>query len=306
MYQEKPQSHRGKGHVQHAMDALDEKEITEGSLVIIGNGFDLAHNLKTSFSDFRTWLLEHGQKDFVHAMENVFYRLRGLDESKLWSEFELALGDVDVDLIHSLYQEGHKGKDVFDDVIEPTVLSIRKNFTNWINDIDTHLLRPKFSLPKSVYYLSFNYTDTLETVYKIPESNIRHIHGSSRTGGNTLIYGCQDDPIPLTVLDKEEDDDLQYLVRYKTAELLNNGLKKNTNEIITNNRDFFARLSNTKKVFVIGHSLAEVDWPYFNEIRKYIAKDAKWQISYHSMIEKIRFQSSSLFIGRQNVQFKRF
>lgn len=287
------------------MDALDEKEIIEGSLVIIGNGFDLAHNLKTSFSDFRTWLLEHGQKDFVQSMENIFYRLHGMDENNLWSDFESALGSVDIDMLHSLYQEDHKGKDVYEDVIERIVLSIRGKFTDWINDINTQLFQPKLSLPKSAYYLSFNYTDTLETLYEIPKANICYIHGCQKSK-DKLVYGCLNDPIPLSVLDKEETDDLQYLVRYKTAELLNNGLKKNTSEIIAINKKFLEGLGNIKDVFVIGHSLAEVDWPYFNEIRKYIAKDAKWQISYHSMIEKIRLQSSSLFIGQQNVQFKRF
>ena len=54
------------------MDAFDDKEITKDSLVIIGNGFDLAHGLKTGYSDFREWLLQHDQSGFVQSMERIF------------------------------------------------------------------------------------------------------------------------------------------------------------------------------------------------------------------------------------------
>lgn len=287
------------------MDAFDNKEITKDSLVIIGNGFDLAHGLKTVYSDFRAWLFKHGQKDFVRSMEDIFYGLYESDENRLWSEFESALGKIDIDEIHYRYQEDHNGKDVFDDVIEPTVLSIRENFTNWIKDINTHLVQPIFSLPKSAHYLSFNYTDTLETFYGIPKKRICHIHGSI-IDNTQLVYGCQNDPVPLSVLDKEEKDNIQYLVRYKTAELVNSGLKKNTVENIQKNVKFFERLGNIKKVLVIGHSLAEVDWPYFLEVRKHVPKEVMWQITYHSTMERIRLRSSLLFSGWQNIQFKRF
>ena len=287
------------------MDAFDDKEITKDSLVIIGNGFDLAHGLKTGYSDFREWLLQHDQSGFVQSMERIFYGLYGLEENNLWAEFESALGEIDIDDIHSSYQEDHKGKDIFDDIIEPTVLSIRGNFTTWIKDINTHQVHPKLSLPKNAYYLSFNYTDTLEALYGIPKKRICHIHGSI-IDNTQLVYGCQNDPVPLSVLDKEEKDNIQYLVRYKTAELLNSGLKKNTAENIQKNMKFFEGLGNIKKVFVIGHSLAEVDWPYFLEVRRHVPKEVVWQITYHSTMEKIRLRSSLLLSGWQNIQFKRF
>lgn len=283
---------------------FDSKDVSEDSLVVIGNGFDLAHGLKTSYSDFRIWLLSHGHEDFVVHMEDVFYGLCEYeDEKKLWADFESSLGTVDIDTIHSLYQEEHKGKDVVDDVIEPTVLSIRKNFTNWIKHVNIQHSNSIFSLPSNAYYLSFNYTDTLESIYEIPKEQICYIHGC-QSNDDKLIYGCLREPIHKSVLDREEKDILQYPVRYKATELLNGFLKKNTIAQIEKKQLFFKKLDSVKNVFVIGHSLAEVDWPYFLEIRKHVPKETIWRITYHKIEDKIKLQSQRLLTDWNNILFK--
>lgn len=287
------------------MDALDSKEIIRDSLVVVGNGFDLAHGLKTSFTDFRSWLINHDQGRFLQSMEDIFYGLYDADKNKLWSEFESALGKVDIDDIHLEYQEIFKGKDVFDDIIEPTVLFIGMNFTAWIKDINTQFVKPKLSLPKDALYLSFNYTDTLESVYGIPQKQICHIHGWEK-GDTELVYGCKDNPIPFSLLDKEEKDCIQYLVRYKCAEFLKDALKKNTTKHINDHHTFFESIESVKNVFVIGHSLAEVDWPYFLEIHKHSSKESTWHITYHNYQDKIKLQSCLLLTKLKNVQLTVF
>lgn len=60
-------------------------------LFIIGNGFDLAHEYKTSYGSFRDYLSEKG------AMEGAFYIpdiFRDVSESD-WSNFEQLLEDYD-------------------------------------------------------------------------------------------------------------------------------------------------------------------------------------------------------------------
>lgn len=286
------------------MELFNSRDITKDSLVIIGNGFDLAHGLKTSYFDFHAWLLAHGQEHFVKSMESIFYTLKGVDDKDLWSDFESALGVVDIDFTRQMYQDEHKGKDVFDEVVEPTILLIGTHFKNWIESIDTSTTKPILSLPTNARYLTFNYTNTLESVYRIPQKQILHIHGC-HADGETLIYGCQNDPVPLSVLDKEESDDLQYIIRYKTADLLNDSLKKNTTALIRENHAFFESFSDVRDIFVIGHSLARVDWPYFLEIQRHIARDASWQITYHNTKDKIKLQTNLPFQERNNINFKR-
>lgn len=60
-----------------------------------------------------------------------------------------------------------------------------------------------------------------------------------------------------------------------------NGLIKGSASIIHQNLDFFNSLSDIEQVVVYGHSFYEVDWPYMEEIVKYIGIDKPWAISYH-------------------------
>ena len=43
---------------------------------------------------------------------------------------------------------------------------------------------------------------------------------------------------------------------------------------------YLKALSDVEEVYVIGHSLSEVDYPYFDEVNKHC--NAKWIIGYHS------------------------
>ena len=55
---------------------------------------------------------------------------------------------------------------------------------------------------------------------------------------------------------------------------------KKCSEIIKKHSAFFEGLSDVEEVYVIGHSLSEVDYPYFDEVNKHC--NAKWIIGYHS------------------------
>ena len=44
--------------------------INDNVLYIIGNGFDLAHDMKTSYEDFHQWLLDNGESSAVNRIES--------------------------------------------------------------------------------------------------------------------------------------------------------------------------------------------------------------------------------------------
>ena len=54
-------------------------------------------------------------------------------------------------------------------------------------------------------------------------------------------------------------------------------LQKPVNEVIARYSGFFLSLSDIATIRVIGHSLNEIDLPYFKEVAKN-AKDAKWVV----------------------------
>ena len=56
---------------------------------------------------------------------------------------------------------------------------------------------------------------------------------------------------------------------------------KKCSDIIKNHQQFFDELAGIEEVYVIGHSLSEVDYPYFREVCK--KSNAKWCIGYHSL-----------------------
>ena len=44
----------------------------EKTLFIIGNGFDIAHDIKSCYKDYHDWLLQHDYHEFVAYMESMF------------------------------------------------------------------------------------------------------------------------------------------------------------------------------------------------------------------------------------------
>ncbi|WP_429413148.1 AbiH family protein, partial [Roseimarinus sediminis] len=61
---------------------------------------------------------------------------------------------------------------------------------------------------------------------------------------------------------------------------------KATESIIKEHEVFFKNLKSINRVFVLGHSLADVDIEYFEKIRANISPNAKWIVSFFGAAEK--------------------
>lgn len=59
---------------------------------------------------------------------------------------------------------------------------------------------------------------------------------------------------------------------------------KQCDDIIDRNRDFFQSLENLKLITVLGHSMSDVDLPYFQEILRHVRhpENIEWQFTCHS------------------------
>lgn len=63
------------------------------------------------------------------------------------------------------------------------------------------------------------------------------------------------------------------------------------------NRRFFSDLNNVDEINVIGHSLGEVDMPYFREIRNNVRKDTIWNVYYFCEADEVDYREKIISIG---------
>lgn len=68
------------------------------TLYIIGNGFDLMHQMKSSYKDFHQWLKIHSRIDYIAELQKTFPMSKDGDYL-LWSDFEEALGECDIETV---------------------------------------------------------------------------------------------------------------------------------------------------------------------------------------------------------------
>lgn len=260
-------------------------------LYIIGNGFDLYHGLPTGYGHFHEYIKEH-DKGLVELIEKYYLFNKNSD---FWSDFEENLGNLDDDLLGEYglnYLEDY-GSDNWRDAfhhdyqhelnrkIDRITLGIRKSFCNWLSQISFDGLKKKaILLEKDAYYLTFNYTHTLEKIYDISTQNILHIHGMFKGHGNDkIVYGHGGHPY---IVEKDIDDH-----RIVEGEgIIKDYFEKTTKpvmQIIHKHQKFFYKMIvDVTNVTIIGHSMNEIDYPYFKRIGNSIKGRIDWTYYYHS------------------------
>ena len=162
---------------------------------ILGNGFDLAHGLKTSYWDFRMYL-ERVDLDYLIELEEIFgcYPESNADLVKecLWKEFEYQLGELDVDGKIDDGKDFQLGLEIEDIGVEDTlddyweqqygfISRLNDYLKEWVQQIDitrAEIHRFKLKPARCDTFLTFNYTLLLEERYRTPPEQILHIHGS--------------------------------------------------------------------------------------------------------------------------------
>lgn len=260
-------------------------------LYIIGNGFDRYLGIASSYQDFHKYMISQWPNGEIlsNQLERFFPALDDKGNCLLWSDFENALGIMDRENILDYCQIGyslddyenlaHYAYDIEDcpDTYLSSILSdLDACFHTWVNSLaiyggDTSL--PYFE--KDALFFSFNYTETLEKIFMIPDEKICHIHGR-RHVSDQYIYGHNSNNGETIIGDTFVED-----VAYEKIENYYHGLYKDMCKHITENRNFFdiIRKSSINKVIVYGCSLGEIDLPYFTEINKCISCEAEWFFS---------------------------
>ena len=261
-------------------------QIAKETLIIIGNGFDRAHDIESSYWDFREWLCKKGNRQLVDMMDTFFSNQRDV-----WSGIEQALGeyneeaildycrpDEEFDLDHSLSSSA-RVEDSPNDIFQPVLDEFKEAFHEWVDSIEINGIEKKYTLDPDCRYLTFNYTDTLETEYGIPANHIAHIHGS-RLVDDEYVVGHNNKRSPSDAWGEDgiifEQQAQENIIRWM------NEMTKDYAGNIALHRAFFNGLSNVKQIITYGHSMAPVDWPYFEEIIKNVGVNIPWRVSCYS------------------------
>ena len=191
---------------------------------------------------------------------------------------------------------------------------LKQRFKKWIKTLVVQSDDRPFSMLHGDYkVLSFNYTEFIETLYGAKSNNVCYIHGCRKNRNNCkpseLILGHrpgmeeeQWDKVRLKPF-KFKDPYKRYIMESaletaaREAVWYEEETTKKCSDIIKKHRSFFEELTIIKYIFVIGHSLSEVDYPYFEEICK--KTNAKWYIGYHSLDDLKRLLS---FADKMNLR----
>lgn len=301
------------------------------NLYIIGNGFDLHHDIQCSFLNFMEWIKEN-DKDLLSKLGQVYHNAY---EHNWWKDFENNLAQLNIS-----YYANKKGN-LYDpeyikngsieekteyasqkvieefDIIKDT---LRHDFQKWLSE--AYEKRPKekkIQFPSECsIFLTFNYTKTLEDIYEIDAKHVYHIHGiiddrDSMVVGHGLGMSELND-----MLESQEPRIGEFwskklnritrlqIVKPKHKELATLSslesivsLKKDVGGCIEKNQQFFNKIFDIERIYVYGFSFSSIDMPYLEKIISRTKPETHWVISWYSQEDKRRIMD---FIIRHDIQ----
>lgn len=167
----------------------------KNKLFVIGNGFDLEHNLPTRFDpDFKNIAMKHEQNNFWNLYQSC--------KNDIWSDFENLLGCPDFGTLEEIFygyepdylsdRESDRDSIIYQVGLNGNLRGALYEFADNAEKSLRNIQRKVFFediFNSGGYYITFNYTHTLEYIYGIPQENILHIHGE--VGANNLKLGYQ-------------------------------------------------------------------------------------------------------------------
>ena len=260
----------------------------KNTLNLLGNGFELHFGLRTAWKDFDSFVNDYYRERADQITNTGLCLFKNPDN--LWKDFEKALGEIDLDFCREYTQDQESLKMMYADIY-----SIKKEisclFEKWLKKIDITIEEKKrkdLSFSQSIFFINFNYTETLEKNFNVSPRNIYHIHG--KTGGS-VIFGhapkqdikkiCEAIHEGYETRKAEEFSAYRLLDEYltQTEKPVKNMIEKAEKALMS-----LLKWKEIKAVYVIGHSYSEVDQPYFCWIKQ--KTSAKWFLGYYSETDR--------------------
>ena len=297
---------------------MDNKDFER--LYVIGNGFDLHHGMPTSYNSYRIWLKENHHD--VYERLNELYS-DGMNKAEWWNDFETNLGYIvdlrgrientawvneptEDELERDRFIDDHRGAWDVQEEMGRVIGSIKGTFHEWVDSL------PKASSGNMVkmetadsFFITFNYTNTLEHLYKVSSEEILHIHGGLSDDEYVIGHGRDYNEVAneaepyLEPWDGKMDpseygldaiDDLitEHTKKEYVEQIMS--LRKPVSEIITNNQEVFKNLHAVQEVHIYGLSFSDIDVAYISKIVDSVSPEAIFEVSYFSTIDKMRIE----------------
>ncbi|MFD2115836.1 bacteriophage abortive infection AbiH family protein [Paenibacillus yanchengensis] len=280
-------------------------------LFIIGNGFDSAHGLPTKFVDYKNsfnmgdfYYDEDDEKSEIELIsrnrtKNDDIGTLDVDDTKRFAFQTLCACATDKDNWSDIEESIAKAPELrFNTEITMTELegseiviavsTMKEYFDIWIAGINISKSRPKPDFRTLTsdqdLFLTFNYTETLEEVYNIPESQICHIHGKRMTvKGKTIVKGIElgHGEKPRKISDMVTD----YYEYVSLKRKAHQSIRKKTSKILYRNRNFFNKIYSNDiiEIYSYGFSFGSVDRYYFEKLfKKLDTTKIVWHFNDHS------------------------
>lgn len=256
-------------------------------LYIIGNGFDIHHGLKTQYRDYKKYLKQKDSQlveDFDEFLD--CYNIRKEDIQN-WSDLEVYTQNI---YCVDLYQILDRSIDCSETDMDRAsywhniqfnsedyskwITDIGFNVKEWIQQIEYASITKDSELPidTTATYINFNYTETLQSLYGIPDNNVFHIHGKAT---NEIVFGNNyfpDDKIKNSIIKTDSNNEDSDWRIDEAVNILNSRLKeskiyyKKSDEIILKNRRFFESIVECQELVIMGFSFGSEDLCYIHKI----------------------------------------
>ncbi|MCH5248303.1 MAG: bacteriophage abortive infection AbiH family protein [Lachnospiraceae bacterium] len=230
------------------------------------------------------------------TLEELELNLKNIEQEefeqrlKMWSALEKVMGELDYSEVFDvltepldedgdvdLWDDAYQNEDVATD-LHVVIEKFSDYFADWIKTINIAKAKQIPSFKKLIesddVFLNFNYTETLEVVYKVLAKNVCHIHGKQ---GEILILGHGRD---------EREEEYNHNMSYHTGaeDILSDihrMLKKDTDLAIKKHEEFFTSLRDgINNIYSHGFSFGEVDQPYIKKICEMIpTENITWYLN---------------------------
>ena len=262
------------------------------NILIIGNGFDLAHGLKTKYDDFLTWAYENGKMGDYDGFDlSVYWRdlLEKQCHRKVYAPRKVnAFTPSFIPVLFRSFDSWIDLENNFAHLIEQRsdYLLNSSDFQILIEIFDKFLVatleeyianRVNSSATKQLYFirgadkvLSFNYSNTFERLLYNTNADICYINGKAAENDTQphIVFGCD-------YYAYQRDDLTKFNKIAQRANLCTDGRY----------RGWLANIGIARhKVFIVGHSLGKTDWDI---IRPFItAEKTETTVFYHDEASK--------------------
>lgn len=306
------------------MDAI--RPADDSILCILGNGFDLMHNVRSSYYAFRDSI---GKNNSLRTTLEFY-----LTPEDIWADFENSLAQFNVGAMASswLVEEWLDTFDAFDEdasaasfymaaeqAAEPMRAigeELPRRFRHWVDSLTVGTAdRPLKELFRNSKVLCFNYTEFVETMYGVPSENVCYIHGSRRRrkghpveklilghlpGASDDAYDFDDgrrrgpkNPFKRKMVELAQENAIRIISEWDEE------LTKDSQKIIRAHKDFFDGLDSITAVVTIGHSFASVDQDYFAAVAAALPDPGavRWYFGCHGLRDLERLEQLLITLG---------